>query len=124
MAIQGSGRLTRLALSSAAFLITVIFSFCSCGEKKDRSVSMANAGQPMDPALVKSKYDARCGICHGSDGKLMYAGSKDLSISVLSHAEVVAQVTYGKGTMPPMKNMLEPEEIEAIADYTMGLRGK
>jgi len=124
MAISGSGRRTRLVLSSTAFLLVIISALFSCGEKHEQQVTVAVAGQPMDPALVKSKFNARCGICHGPDGKLMYAGSKDLSISTIARTEVVAQITYGKGTMPPMKNIMEPEEIEAMADYAISLRAK
>ncbi len=94
----------------------------SCGESNGNHIPAVTGSGPIDPTVAKSLYSAKCGICHGADGAMNYAGAKDLSISTLTREEVLAQVTYGKGTMPPMKGQLNDEQIEAVADYCISLR--
>lgn len=51
-------------------------------------------------------------------------GAKNLWYSTLSLEETTAQITYGKGTMPPFGEILTEKEIAAIAEHTFGLRKK
>lgn len=128
MAVQRGWFRKRLVLTTIVASVT-IFSFLtlsSCGDASSNSSAAISSNKtgPIDPAVVKSLYSAKCGICHGSDGAMKYAGAKDLSISTLPRAEVIGQVTYGKGTMPPMKGQLTDEQIEAVSDYCISLRVK
>jgi mono/diheme cytochrome c family protein len=66
-------------------------------------------------------YKMHCELCHGANGKLGFNDSKDLTASVLSRAEMIAQVSNGKGKMMPYKNVLTAKEIEAVVDYTRTL---
>lgn len=66
---------------------------------------------------AKKLYVLKCGLCHGPDGKLMLATAPDLSASRLSLNDRIAIITYGKGTMPPQKDVLTGAEIKAIAQY-------
>jgi len=97
-------------------------SFCACSSSTENKNSIKKSvGEPIDPALVKSLFNAKCGICHGEDGKMNYAGAKDLTLSILTKAEILAQIKYGKGSMPPQNGVLDDEQIDALADYTLAL---
>jgi mono/diheme cytochrome c family protein len=80
------------------------------------------------PADTKAAVDGpkifrqNCVVCHGADGKLQLNGAKDLSISVLPLEERINQVTNGKNLMTPFKGILSPEEIKAVAEYTLSLK--
>ena len=71
---------------------------------------------------AKAKYKMLCTACHGMDGKLNVNGAKDLSKSVISLENSVAQIYFGKGLMTPFKGMLKDEEIVAVANYIQTLR--
>ncbi len=59
----------------------------------------------------------KCSLCHGNDGRLMASKAPDLSLSKLSLEERVAIISYGKGTMPPQKGILDVATILGIANY-------
>jgi len=86
----------------------------ACSGKESPKGTTAVDGQ----ALYK-KY---CTLCHGVDGKLGLNGSKDITISKLTEPERVVQITKGKNTMTPFEGILSPEEIQAVAAYTMTLK--
>jgi len=125
MAVQRSWFRKRLVLSSAIFVAVFFFlaALHSCNGSAKPAPSVSN-NEVIDPAVAKTLYNVKCGICHGADGAMNYAGAKDLTISTLPRAEVIAQITYGKGTMPPMKTQLTTEQIEAVSDYCISLRVK
>jgi mono/diheme cytochrome c family protein len=52
----------------------------------------------------------------------MLAGAPDLALSTLGREAVVGLIKYGKGTMPPHKDVLTPEMIEALADHVETLK--
>ena len=95
-----------LSLSLMALII-------ACGGKQNSETKTAVNGQ-----TIYTKY---CAVCHGSDGKLGLNGSKDITISKLTEAERVEQITHGKNTMTPFEGILSTEEIKAVAAYTMTL---
>ena len=47
----------------------------------------------------------------------MASKAPDLSTSTMTIEERIAIITYGKGTMPPQKGILDPAIIRGIADY-------
>ena len=63
-----------------------------------------------------------CVTCHGADGKLALNGAKDLSKSALTLQERITQITKGKNMMTPFAEVLSPEEIKAVAEYTLSLK--
>ena len=67
-------------------------------------------------------YQAKCGLCHGNDGKLGISGAKDLSQSRLSLDERLLLIRKGKGSMPGFSSLLSEAEIEAVAKYVETLR--
>lgn len=121
MAVQNGRRRTRLVLIAA---ITSLVLISSCGGSKTRDqypVKLSDDG-PVDFTLVKKLYDVKCALCHGYDGAQQFAGAKDLTQSVLPKSDVVLRIAEGKGTMPPHKDVLSAEQLDALADFVLTLR--
>ncbi|MDH5296894.1 MAG: cytochrome c [Nitrospirota bacterium] len=97
--------------------VLVVFNGCTSSTGQQESTPI----QQTDSAQVRQLFMAKCAICHGEDGKLGIANSKDLSVSQLSKDEVIAMIRYGKTTMPPQP-ALSDEQIESLAEYTLRLR--
>ena len=114
MAHKRSRRRPRLVLS----LFTAALVYAGCGLDAGPSAPT----QSSEPQDIKKLYGNKCGICHGVDGSMQNAGAKDLSVSVLAREEIIHQIKFGKGTMPPMNKVLDDATIEQLADYTIGLR--
>ena len=83
--------------------------------------SQSGSGSQTSVSTGEAVYKKYCVLCHGLDGKLGLNGSKDLTISKLTLEERIIQVTKGKNTMTPFQGILSPEEIKAVAEYTMTL---
>jgi len=121
MAAQnGRGRTRLVLIASLAFLLAV----ASCGGSKTRDQYPVRAAEnaPVDLTLVKKLYDVKCALCHGYDGAQQFAGAKDLTQSVLPKSEVVLRIAEGKGSMPPHKEVLSAEQMDALADFVLTLR--
>ena len=116
---------------SIAFGMIIGIVIMSCqGKKADTSNATSPAAEStpvaapavVDNAAGKKTFETYCILCHGADGKLGLNGSKDLTISERPIEERIAQVTNGKGTMTPFKDILTEEEIKAVAQYTLSLK--
>ncbi|WP_462413135.1 outer membrane protein assembly factor BamB family protein [Neobacillus sp. Marseille-QA0830] len=70
----------------------------------------------------ESIYTNNCLACHGAEGAGGHNGP-NLQQTKLDRAGVIKQVTNGGGGMPPFKNTLTKEQIEAVADYVKSLGG-
>ncbi|MEY3397546.1 MAG: putative cytochrome c variant [Bacteroidota bacterium] len=116
MDIQRSWRRKGLDLMAMFFALLLLV---ACGESE---VAAPQSG-PIDPAMVQKLYSAKCGICHGQDGKGVVDNAKDLTASILRRDEVLDRIRYGVSTMPPHKDILSEDQIQALADYAIGLRG-
>ena len=114
------------------FISILVYSACQ-GKKADATADTA-ANTPTPAAETpapeaapinlegKRTFETYCILCHGADGKLGLNGSKDLSISTLSIEEKITQITNGKNTMTPFKDILTADEIKAVAEYTISLK--
>jgi len=79
----------------------------------------------------KALYDANCKKCHGAAGKpsdgirkmnpKIETFDKDF-LSKRTDAELIAQISAGKGKMKPFKETLKADEIAAIAKYMRTLK--
>ena len=95
-------------------LILFVAGIIACASKSD-----SNASSTPDGMAIYKQY---CILCHGGNGKLGLNGSKDITVSLLSEAERVVLITNGKNTMTPFGGILSPEQIKAVAAYTMTLK--
>ena len=102
-----------LALLSGLTLAAILI---GCGSPSD-SGAADDPGQVVPEVEARALYIRKCSLCHGEDGKLMASKSPDLSVSTMTLAERVALITYGKGTMPAQKGILNKAEITAVARY-------
>ena len=120
MAVQNGRRRTWLVLITSVATLLV----ASCGGSKTRDQYPVRSGDngPVDVTLVKKLYDVKCALCHGYDGAQQFAGAKDLTQSVLPKNEVVLRIAEGKGSMPPHKDVLSVEQMDALADCVLTLR--
>ena len=120
MAFQNGWRRKRLVLITC----TILVALASCGGTKTRDQYPVRATEngAVDFSLVKKLYDVKCALCHGYDGAQQFAGAKDLTRSQLPKNEVVLRIAEGKGSMPPHKEILSEEQLDALADFVMNLR--
>lgn len=117
----------RYLFNTAALFLAVVLGSASCESAGDQITHNAAAAQSK-LAIGKNAPDGMavfrqyCITCHGADGKLGLSGAKDLSISTLTVEERVNNVTNGKKMMPPFNEVLSPEEIKAVVEYTLTLK--
>ena len=71
----------------------------------------------MDLANASRQYIMKCAMCHGENGEPVLVSAPDLRTSTMSVEERVAIIAYGKGTMPPHRDMLDMPTIRGIAVY-------
>jgi cytochrome c6 len=106
--------------------IALVSCFVSCMNSADRNKSTSENTTPVpavETAINGQKiFKVSCAICHGNDGKLGANGSKDLTKSMLSLEERIIMITKGKNTMPAQEGILTPDEIKAVAEYSMTLK--
>ena len=109
------------------FVCLAAFFSCESGSNRIGPQQAASAQPPVvsgrapDGMAVFRKY---CVLCHGADGKLGLNGAKDLSKSALPLEERIKVVTNGRKLMTPFGEILSPEEIQAVAAYTLTLQQK
>jgi alcohol dehydrogenase (cytochrome c) len=71
---------------------------------------------PLLAAQGGEVFRSACVVCHGEDGRGGHGGGAPLD-QVTDTAMVVATVTDGRGTMPPLAGVLTDEQIRAVAAY-------
>jgi len=99
-----------------AGLMTLLVLACGSGDAP--ATMEADAGMSKGAQI----FAMNCTLCHGATGKLGFNGAKDLTLSTLTKAEMIALVTNGKGTMMPYKNTLTAKEIDAVVEHVRSLR--
>ena len=63
-----------------------------------------------------------CTPCHGLYGNMGAGGAFNLQESKLSVEERILVITNGRNAMTPFKTLLQPDEIKAVAKYTLKLK--
>lgn len=109
--------------------VTLFFTFfamgCESAEEKmaRRATEAAQNSSDIhfapDGAAVFRK---NCVTCHGAKGTLGLNGAKDLTVSSLNLDERMTIITEGKKLMTPFGTILSPQEIKAVAEYTLSLK--
>jgi mono/diheme cytochrome c family protein len=107
-----------MALMHRLLLVTALLVSLSCGQGTASTAEVADLGATKGEEL----FNANCALCHGRKGDLGMNGAKDLTISPLTRAEMIAMVSNGKGAMMPYKNVLTPKQIETVVDHVRTLR--
>jgi mono/diheme cytochrome c family protein len=77
------------------------------------------------PTDGKEIFTSTCGSCHTlADAGTSGTVGPNLDDAKPSKDLVVDRVTNGKGAMPSFKDTLDPQQIEAVADYVSSSAGK
>ena len=98
-----------------ACIALLAFGCAEQGESDNLPNALASA--PISAVLAEKAYLQKCSLCHGRDGKLGISKATDLSLSTMSLARREAIIRYGKGLMPPQKEVLDDATILGIAQY-------
>lgn len=67
-------------------------------------------------------FQTNCAMCHGRYGNANISGAADLKNSEIPMEEVVNIIKFGKGSMTAYGEMLNANEIEAVAQHVLSLR--
>ena len=97
-------------------------SFCGQSEKRTTNSDPKGTGKAAPASEGKAVFEKNCKLCHGADGRLGLNGAKDLTASLLTLEERIQMIAKGKNLMTPFEKILSPQEIEAVALYTLTLR--
>lgn len=81
--------------------------------------SSASAAPANDGAKIYKTY---CVTCHGLYGDMGASGAFNLQTTQLTLEERVQVITNGRNAMTPFANLLTPEQIQAVAEYTLTLK--
>ena len=102
----------------AALVLSMTLMACGSNEAATTAQTTAAAPKVVDGAKVYKSY---CVTCHGLYGDMGASGAANLQESQLSEAERITVITKGRNTMASFENLLKPEEIKAVAAYTMNI---
>ncbi len=99
----------------------------ACGNTGSGSSGSAPVATPSstssDNANEGAKlYKLHCITCHGLYGDMGASGAYNLQTSQLTLEERIEVITNGRNTMTGFKNMLSPEKIKLVAEYTLELK--
>lgn len=82
-------------------------------------VACSNDSGTKGPVDGKVLFMSKCMICHGADGRMGLNGAMSLPESNLTLDQRMGVVRNGRKIMPAFSSILSPEEIEAVAKYTL-----
>lgn len=113
----------KLLLTLCFFAVSLFVACDSAEEQINRRAAAAQSAAAALPVVPDGQAIFRqyCVVCHGADGKLGLNGAKDLTVSALTLEERINIVANGKKLMTPFNEILSPEEIKAVAEYTQTL---
>ncbi|WP_407267864.1 PQQ-binding-like beta-propeller repeat protein [Radiobacillus sp. PE A8.2] len=81
-----------------------------------------NKEQMNEVSAGETIYENNCLACHGAEGVGGHNGPSLVDSDIINDKEkVINQIKNGGGTMPPFEGTLTEEEINAVAEYIMGL---
>ena len=70
----------------------------------------------------KAIYINNCLKCYGDNGKAMINGASDLTASMCENRGLVGIIRNGRKLMPAFKDLLNEQEVTAVAEYVKSLR--
>ena len=101
----------------AFFLVLAIWARTNAG-----STHTAQAEARVEGPDGFKLYKTYCVTCHGLYGDMGASGAFNLQTSGLTLEERVQVITNGRNAMNAFKSLLSPEEIQAVAEYTLTLK--
>ncbi len=103
-----------------SIIATSLFLLASCGGNVKTGTSDGEKPAPDGATL----YMENCASCHGMDGAMGKAGSKDLTKTTMDYMQLQKVIEGGTPNgMPRFKEVLGGEkEVEAVVQYVMGLK--
>jgi mono/diheme cytochrome c family protein len=93
----------------------------ACGDSTKEN-KPDTGGTPAANADGEKIYKTYCVTCHGLYGDMGASGAFNLKTSVLPLEERINTITNGRKAMTPFKELLTPEKIKAVAEYTLTLK--
>jgi len=116
----------KLLIVNKLYFLFLIICLAACESDADkiarRTAEAQKAGQITNAPDGMAIFRQNCVICHGADGRLGLNGAKDLSSSLVPIEERIQIITKGKNLMTPFGSILSPDEITAVANYTLSLK--
>lgn len=109
-------------ITMMVFLLFLCASFSVSQPQGIVSVPHARVAAPKPDG--EKIYKIYCIACHGLDGNLGASGAAKLTESTLPLTERVKVITNGRNAMTSFKALLKPDQINAVAKYTMELKKK
>ena len=102
----------------------IVTAIWACGGAESSSNAPASQPAAAAPAKPDGKkiYKQYCVTCHGLYGDMGASGAFNLTTSALTMEERIAVITKGRGAMTPFENLLDADEIEAVAEYSLELK--
>ena len=93
------------------------------GDKKVEELSKTTAAKVAEPKIDGSRiYKTYCVTCHGLYGDMGSVGAFDLTQTTLTMEEKIEVITNGRNTMGAYAELLTPEQIIAVAEFTETLK--
>ncbi|WP_020536592.1 c-type cytochrome [Lewinella cohaerens] len=105
------------------FLLIATFIYACGGSDSANETSGAQEATTATPQVDGKKiYKQYCVTCHGLYGDMGASGAFNLTTSELPVDERIVVITKGRGAMTPFENLLDADEIAAVAAYTLELK--
>lgn len=95
---------------------------CGDSNKEGKPAGDDHAAPTNANADGEKIYKTYCVTCHGLYGDMGASGAFNLKTSVLPVEERINVITNGRKAMTPFKELLTPEKIKAVAEYTLTLK--
>jgi cytochrome c6 len=95
------------------------------------SAARAGANNAAADDVGAKTFKSTCVTCHGDDGTGTPAGKAlkapdlhDDVVQKLTDAQIAEQISNGKNNMPPFKNTLTKDQVQALVKYVRTFRKK
>ena len=103
-------------------MATAVWACGNSGGTDSGSTASTQASAQTEEVDGQKIYKQYCVTCHGLYGDMGASGAYNLTESELSLEERIQIIKNGRKTMTGFQTLLDDEEIEAVAEYTLELK--